>query len=123
MNWPRAVSVLPTMNQRHLLRGSFPLCFAVASLLLLAGCPDKTAKRPANSPTAQAPQPLTVLVVDDEPLGQAIAREWKARTEENITIQDVTPAEIASSHRLPGDAIVFPSSLIGDLAERELIMP
>jgi ABC-type glycerol-3-phosphate transport system substrate-binding protein len=111
------------MNQRHLLRGSFPLCFAVASLLLLAGCPDKTAKRPANSPTAQAPQPLTVLVVDDEPLGQAIAREWKARTEENITIQDVTPAEIASSHRLPGDAIVFPSSLIGDLAERELIMP
>ncbi len=111
------------MNPRPSHRYCFALCLAVTSLLLLTGCPDKTATRPANTVTPQPPQPLIVLVVDDQPLGQAIAREWNARTEENVTIRNITAVEIAASHRLPGDAIVFPSSLIGSLAERELITP
>ncbi len=95
--------------------------FAVAILLLFTGCPGTTAPSPAQ-PTAPAnAQPLTLLVVDDPPLGQAIAREWRGRTEEELTVREVSAAEIAVASRLPGDAIVFPSGMIGYLAERGLI--
>src|SRR5205823_4319851 len=98
-------------------------CLLAATLLLLAGCPDTAAPPNAQKPAARPPQPLTVLVVDDEELEQAIAREWKARTEEDLKIRHITPVEIAISSRLPGDVIIFPSSLIGYLAERSLITP
>src|SRR5207253_2085031 len=72
---------------------------------------------------ASSPQPLTLLVVNDSPLGQAIAREWRGRTEEQLTVRDVSLAEVASASRLPGDVVVFPSGVIGQLAERGLISP
>src|SRR5437867_514350 len=99
-------------------RAPLGLCLAVATLLLFAGCKDPTATAPTQKAAALPAQPLTVLVVDDEELEQAIAREWKARTEEDLKIRHITPVEIAISSRLPGDVIVFPSSLIGYLAER-----
>ncbi len=97
--------------------------FAAAILLLFTGCPDKAGTSPAQKPAAHPAQPLTLLVVDDPSLGQAIAREWRGRTEEELTVRDVSLAEVAAVRRLPGDAIVFPSGMIGQIAERGLILP
>jgi multiple sugar transport system substrate-binding protein len=96
---------------------------AVAMLLFLTGCPGPSKQSPAQRLATNSREPLTVLVVDDAPLGQAIAREWKGRTEEELTVRDVSLAEISNASRLPGDAIVFPSGIIGHLAERDLISP
>lgn len=95
---------------------------AAALWALLAGCP--TAKQlPAPKAASTAEQPLVLLVADDPELGRAIAREWLGRTEEPLTVRDVTLVELNSASRLPGDAVIFPSGLIGQLAERGLIMP
>jgi ABC-type glycerol-3-phosphate transport system substrate-binding protein len=96
-----------------------------------AGCPAASVPSPsgggkASSPNAsgKAPRaPLVLLVVDDPPLGKAIAREWQGRTEEELTVRDVSLADLTKASRLPGDAVIFPSGTIGELAERGLIMP
>jgi multiple sugar transport system substrate-binding protein len=69
------------------------------------------------------PQPLVLVVVDDPALGKAIAREWLGRTEETLTVRDATLGEVAAASRLPGDAVVFPTAMLGQLAERGLIAP
>ncbi len=97
--------------------------FALTALLL-AGCPGEPAKQVTAPPAKEkAKTPLTVLIVDDPQLGQAIEREWRSRTEEDLAIQNVTAEQVATAHRLPGDAIIFPAGLLGQLAERNLILP
>ena len=96
---------------------------AIATLLFFAGCPGATKQSSVQKSAAKSPLPLTLLVVDDPPLGQAIARQWRGRIEEELTVRDVSLAEIQAASRLPGDAVVFPSGLIGDLAERGLLAP
>src|SRR4051794_3706276 len=96
---------------------------AAVACALHVGCPatnDLTAKKAL--PPAKA-QPLVLFVADDPQLGQAIAREWLGRTEEALTVRDVSLAELGSANRLAADVVVFPSGLIGQLAERGLIMP
>ncbi|HMC11830.1 MAG TPA: extracellular solute-binding protein [Pirellulaceae bacterium] len=95
---------------------------AIASLLLV-GCPTAKTPAPAKSSGAATSQPLVLLVVDDPQLGQAISREWRGRTEEELTIRDVPLEQVAKANRLPGDAIIFPSGMIGQLAEGGLIAP
>jgi multiple sugar transport system substrate-binding protein len=95
----------------------------VASCMLLAGCPSKPAPPTANATGAATTQRLVLLVADDPQLGQAIAREWRGRTEQEVTVRDISLAELAAASRLPGDAVIFPCGLIGQLAERGLIVP
>jgi hypothetical protein len=92
---------------------------AVLMALTVAGCPaaSKTTSPASGTPVKSTP-PLTLIVVDDPELGQAIAREWRSRTEENLNVQEVSSAAIATANRLPGDAVIFPAGLIGELAER-----
>jgi ABC-type glycerol-3-phosphate transport system substrate-binding protein len=97
-------------------------CGAVCFILLLglAGCPSPP--QPV-SPADVDTTPLRLLVVDDPALGQAIAREWQARTEKTLEVMDVAVNDLAKASRLPGDVIVFPSGLLGLLVERRLIVP
>jgi ABC-type glycerol-3-phosphate transport system substrate-binding protein len=100
------------------------ILFVGVSLCLiagLAGCPQTPP--PPGSNSAAPLSPLKLLVVDDPDLGKAIAREWQARTEETIEVKHIRAADLVAASRLPGDVIVFPSGLIGQLAERELIVP
>lgn len=112
------------MSRTNPSRVARPALLCAAAALLLAGCPGPASHTPPQSDRAAKPsQPLTVLIVDDAELGQAVAREWRSRTEEDLKIEPVTAAQLAAAHRLPGDAIIFPSGLLGYLAERELILP
>jgi len=102
-------------------------CRPFAKLLFLAalwlgGCPGNSP--PPLSATKTLP-PLTVLVVDDPALGQAIAREGRGYEghEEEIKVQDLSLAEAEKAGRLPGDVVVFPAGLIGQFAEPGLILP
>src|ERR1044072_1213025 len=97
---------------------------ATVALLMLtvSGCPSATTKAPPAA-KAKPRAPLTLLVIDDPPLGKAIAREWLGRTEEELVVRDATSKEIATASRLPADAVVFPSGLIGQLAEQGLLSP
>ena len=100
------------------------LIFTGCASILFAGCP-KTGSTitPSSGPASAATQPLKLLVVDDPPLGEAVHREWKGRTEEELTVVNVGLAELSAASRLPGDAVIFPSGLVGQLAERGLISP
>ena len=62
-------------------------------------------------------------MVDDPDLGKAIAREWQARTEETIEVKDIRAADIARRQPLAGRCHRISRGLIGQLAERELIVP
>lgn len=97
------------------------LPLAVLVGFAFTGCPSPSSKPTTSNPPAA--KPLRLLVIDDPGLGKAVAREWQARTEESLEVRDVTHQEIAAASRLPGDVVVFPSGLIGELAERGLISP
>lgn len=90
--------------------------------LLIAGCEEQTPEQSLPAPAAP-PVKLRVLVVEDPELGEAIQREWHSRTENDVAIASVSKAELVSASRLPGDVVVFPSSLLGQLVERNLIRP
>jgi ABC-type glycerol-3-phosphate transport system substrate-binding protein len=89
----------------------------------LAGCPAANKTAPTKSAAPVKPQTLVLLVAGDPQLGQAVAREWKGRTEEELTVRNVSLSDLATASRLPGDAVIFPSGLIGELAEGGLIVP
>src|SRR5438105_2124804 len=99
------------------------LILAGLSVMVLAGCPSASVPPARNMAPAGPLRPLVLLVVDDHELGQAAAREWRGRTEESLTVRDVSITELQSASRLPGDAIIFPCGLIGQLAEGGLIAP
>lgn len=105
-------------------RRLLPRLLAALVLVATGGCPTPSTGPlpPAANGPAQA-GPLKVLVVDDPPLGEAIAREWKSRTEKSLEVQHVKLPELLAANRLPGDVIVFPAGYIGHLVERELIVP
>jgi multiple sugar transport system substrate-binding protein len=101
----------------------FPAALAIVAFLL-AGC--ENAQQPVMAPTATQPPsagPLRVIVVDDAPLGQAIARAWKAEAETEIQVREITQSELDAASRLPGDVLVFATGDLGGLAERGLIAP
>jgi multiple sugar transport system substrate-binding protein len=117
------INVLRLMNFRSLMYRVLFTGWLAATLLILSGCSGKKETPGAKGEPREGSQPLVLLVVDDPLLGEAVAREWRGRTEQELTVRNATPAEIASAKRLPGDCVVFPGGLIGQLAERGLIVP
>ena len=93
----------------------------------LLGCPGPRTvpgdRADLRDPTSAPAPPLAVLVVDDPALGPAIARQWRAQTEETLEVQEISSAGVEQAHRLPADVIIFPVGLLGTLAQRGLIQP
>ncbi|MCI0360369.1 MAG: extracellular solute-binding protein, partial [Planctomycetaceae bacterium] len=99
------------------------LCAALLLVAACGGCPTSTAPSvPATTPGSAA-APLSLVVVGDAPLGEAIARAWQSETEENLDVKNVSLEDLAKASRLPADVVVFPSGQVGQLVERELIRP
>jgi ABC-type glycerol-3-phosphate transport system substrate-binding protein len=89
--------------------------------LLLAGCPGTSTAPPTGQPVAE--KPVTVVVVDDPSLVQAVVREWRGRSDRELKVQEITAAQAEQAGRLPGDVVVFPTGMVGHLVERGLILP
>ena len=101
---------------------------SLARLLLLAviavnGCQPKTEPPPKETEQRSLPRPLRVAVVDDSELAEVIQRQWKARTEGDITLVELNSADLPEATRLGADVIIYPSAWLGTLAERKLIDP
>jgi multiple sugar transport system substrate-binding protein len=79
------------------------------------------ARTTADAPTSP-PLPLRVLVIDDEPLGRSMARQWLSATQEAIALSHRISAEL-TAEPLHADVIVFPSSLLGQLVIDRQIIP
>ncbi len=95
---------------------------ALALVVCAAGCPV-AAPNSKTAPAAGSASPLKLLVVDDEPLGAAIERQWQSEFEGELEVQAVSRADLSQASRLPGDVIVFPAGDIGQLVERDLVRP
>jgi ABC-type glycerol-3-phosphate transport system substrate-binding protein len=97
--------------------------FASTIVLLCVGCPKNASLSPDAKATPTDKKPLVVLVADDPPLAEAISREWRGRTEEELIVREVKLSELTGASRLPGDTVIVPCGALGELAERGLIVP
>ena len=95
--------------------------------LAAAGCgPEKPAtSRPAGT---AADVEIKLLVVDDPAIAEAVEQlrgEWKARTRSTIAIRQAKAADLVDAEKPgePFDAVIYPSALLGTLAERGWIAP
>lgn len=103
---------------------SLVVVIAWLALVVANGCKQGTDESAqAVAPTAELP--LRILVVDDEPLAAAVKLAWDSRVDATTKILSLTTAELIDEKRtrLNADVILYPSYLIGVLAERELIEP
>jgi multiple sugar transport system substrate-binding protein len=101
--------------------GGHPLWMAVWALVV-CGCPTAPPPQETDASTAL---PLRLIVVDDPELGAAIQQQWNARAEGALELRPMSSQELIDPRRkrLAADAVIYPSGLIGELAEREWIAP
>ena len=94
-------------------------------LIVCAGCrPPVPPPKPAGLPLEGVK--LKLIVVDDEAIAKSIGRlktEWKAGSGSELTIFEMSSAEVLTASSLDGDAIIYPASLIGTLVEHKLLTP
>ena len=65
------------------------------------------------------------MVIDDAPLAEAVKLAWDSRVGGDTKVIEITAAELleAERKRLNADIVLYPSYLLGELAERKLIEP
>lgn len=99
--------------------------FAAVAILVTIGCAKDSEQQATRPQPTSPPPPLTILVLDDPPLAAAIERQWAARADGPLRIQQTTTTDLMSERRrhLAADAVIFPTWLIGELAEQNLISP
>lgn len=114
------------LSRKRLPHTAYRLLSAVVCLAL-AGCPRPEAGTngsPDSTPLAGVK--LRLLVVDDPAMAAAVGRlqgEWEAQTGSEFQVEQTTEEELNKAERLPADAVICPSYLLGALAERKLIAP
>ncbi|QDU76992.1 Bacterial extracellular solute-binding protein [Bremerella volcania] len=95
-----------------------PLLLILVSCLVV-GC-NGTKKK--ELPKVETP-PLSVTIVADEPMAEAIRRELAARTEEKITVDVVTEEVLLGEKRFTKDVLIYPPAMMGELIQRDWIAP
>lgn len=116
-----------TMNQVFCLCGHrFVLLFPLI-LLAATGCGAPTEKDGSSTGDDEGEVtsgPLTVIVLDDKPLGKAIKRQWTAHSESEVKILDLSSTEFVSAKDRPSaDVVIYSTGLLGEFVERDLIRP
>ncbi|NLF72680.1 MAG: extracellular solute-binding protein [Candidatus Anammoximicrobium sp.] len=93
--------------------------------LSFCGCPGTSSPTADQATPAGPVEPLRLVVVDDPGLAEAVQRQWQARAEGALEVRRMTSEEICDPRRkrLAGDAVIYPSGLLGELAERGWISP
>ncbi len=111
-----------------------PWVVASGLLLVAAGCGGPNRDAPPAAPASGPPSgaALSVLVIDDPALAEAIERrrgEWNAISGGTIEVRRADAGELSSvgtaapAGKLDADVIVFPSPWLGPLAESGRIIP
>ncbi|MBN2292850.1 MAG: extracellular solute-binding protein [Pirellulales bacterium] len=93
----------------------------------ITGCKEK--KKDLDSQPAETSLEgvaLKILVVDDQPIATAVKQtrgEWLAQTGSKLTVEEIGMKDLRAKSKIDADAIICPSHMIGELAERDLIAP
>ena len=105
--------------------------FAVSAawlMLAIAGCGPEKPASPTSSAAPAANAEIKLLVVDDPEIAEAIEQlrgDWKARTRTTLEIRQAKSVELIAAEKPaePFDVVIYPSALLGTLAERGWIGP
>ncbi len=118
---------------KHLIRSRFTRSIWLSRGFVLwvgclAGCTPQTKTTTDQTSTPRTDVELQLVVVDDPAMAEAIdslRSEWKARTGASVTVRQLSIAEATAAEAPmgPADAIIYPSYLLGHLAERDFIGP
>ncbi len=121
------VPALKSMN-RQLLKLSKASQLILTSFIAIVicigvGCEKKsTSVEESETVKVEIPDELTLLVVGDEDLGGRIKRQWSARRDGQMKIQNQTIAEFESAEfAVPTnvDIVIYPPTMLGELVTRE----
>lgn len=109
------------MTNRFIACRTWLVCIA----LMLYPCGCNRTKEPVDASLVDTPTvPLRVLVLDDEELAAIVKQEWDSRAGSSRVMTKASAAVLAAdAERLNADVVIYPSGLLGELAERELIIP
>lgn len=103
------------------------LQWTALSLAGLAGCrPEGEEERVGEREPTELRRPvaLRLVVVDDPALAASVQQQWQLRGEGSLEVEQRTIEELLASDRAPeADAILYPSGLLGTLAERRWLLP
>ena len=96
--------------------------YLILLALTLLGCP--AAKDVDQEPPEEVSfGDLKLLVVNDLPLSEAIAREWSARAEGDLQVDSISLEEFRQLESVDADAVIYPGGLLGELVKKKVIEP
>lgn len=85
---------------------------------LLAGCNPKVAEPPKEEVVDESKlREFKVLLVDDPDLVEVLQRDWRSTSQRPFSAKSVTAAELLAMEKIPADVVIYPPSLLGELAE------
>lgn len=100
------------------------MTFRTSLLLLLVSCLlmgcNGTKKK--DLPKIETP-PLSIAIVGDQAMAEAVRRELAARTEEEITVDVVSEESLLNEKRFTKDILIYPPAMMGELTKRDWIVP
>jgi ABC-type glycerol-3-phosphate transport system substrate-binding protein len=67
------------------------------------------------------PAPVRVVVVEDGPFAAVLERQWKARIDNALQLQQMSIADLEAANQLNADVVFYPSACLGTLVEHNLI--
>jgi len=108
-----------------MIRASLQVAAMACLMALIAvGCsPSKSSKQ--GSEVAAETAKLTLLVLDDPELADAIRRQWTERGEGELTVSEGSAKDIveAAKPSINADTVIYPSGMMGMLIESNWIVP
>jgi multiple sugar transport system substrate-binding protein len=104
------------------------LLAALSGCNMLSGDGADNGDDEAASVTLPPTDPVRLMILDDQPLAEAIQRQWLGHAERPLDVvqmsSEMFQAEyIEGDTPLDADAIIYPAGMVGELAARELIEP
>jgi multiple sugar transport system substrate-binding protein len=98
------------------------LLLGAAVILPFAGCQGDPQEQPKVAKPVGPERPMRVIVVDDAPFAETLQRQWSARTDSQLELQQMSAAQLEQAQQLSADVVVYPSECLGTLAHRNLII-
>ena len=103
------------------------LFISFCALSALVGCKETVqSKKDVPEPVVVKPDPLVMLVVGDEGVGERIARQWRALEDGELelvgmSVQDFIANDFDVPEGVAVDVLVYPPEMIAELVDRERI--
>jgi len=96
-------------------------------LIFWLGCSSpsgETTDTTGNGESSAKPALIHVVVVDDEPLAETIARQWKAASGGEIRVDNLSEFNVSSlkTKTAAADVLIYPSPWLGQLAESKQLI-